>query len=161
MVPGREPLQADQRALAVAEPSGTQPGARAPCRRTTDGVVEHGKDEDGVLVRERGAPVDAPAEIAVGEALECAVLAGPAVQDVAAQVRAVVEREGEEGGRVGEAGSVDDGDAEGGVEGERGVAKRERVGAVGGEGGREAEVVQGSEGFGLGPAGRCTCVRGG
>ena len=150
VVPDREPLQADQRALAVAQPSGTQPGARTASRRrpsTTDGVVEHGEDEDGVLVRERGAPVDASAEIGIGEPLECAVLAGPAVQDVAAQVRAVVEREGEEGGRVREAGEVDDGDAERGVEGERGVAKGERVGAVGGEGGGEAEVAQRGEGL--------------
>ena len=145
MVPDREPLQADQRALAVAQPSGTQPGARTASRRrpsTTDGVVEHGEDEDGVLVRERGAPVDASAEIGIGEPLECAVLAGPAVQDVAAQVRAVVEREGEEGGRVGQAGEVGDGDVEPGVECEWGVGGR--VG-VGGEGGGEAELVQGGE----------------
>ena len=60
---------------------------------------------------ERGARLDsAHTDIRLREVLDGAVLAGPAVEEVASEIRAVVQGEGEEGRRVGEAGEVDDAD---------------------------------------------------
>ena len=74
--------------------------------------------------------------------LDSAVLVRPAVQEVAAQVCTAIESKREERRCVGEAGKVDDSNVEPGVR-----AKLRVCGwvGIGGDGGWEAELVQGCE----------------